>query len=208
MKNFAKITTALSLSLALTGAFGMAVSAAELTGAAAADTDTSYTIEDMLTYAIQDEYNAKAEYAAIQDAFGTVRVYSNIEKAEDNHIAALMPLLDAYDVARPAQPDPAGFELPATLAETYAIGVTAEVKNIAMYEKFLGQDLPDDIRLVFENLMRASEKHLAAFERLDERVGLGGTAGTGDFGKNGNDNVTRGNCSARSANRGFGGRGR
>ena len=86
--------------------------------------------------------------------------------------------------------------------------MTAEVKNIAMYEKFLDQDLPDDIRLVFANLMQASEKHLAAFERLDERVGLGGTAGTGASGKNGNDNVTCGNRSARSANRGFGGRGR
>ncbi|MDD2458260.1 MAG: DUF2202 domain-containing protein [Eubacteriales bacterium] len=208
MKQFAKITTALTLSLALTGAFGMAVSAEELTGAAAADADTSYTIEDMLTYAIQDEFNAKAEYAAIQDEFGTVRVYSNIEKAEDKHIAALMPLLDAYDVAVPAQPDPAGFELPATLAETYAIGVTAEVLNIGMYEKFLAQELPDDIRFVFENLMKGSENHLAAFERLDERVGLGGTAGTGALAQNGNDSATRGNSSARSANRGVGGRGR
>jgi len=173
MKHFAKITTALSLSLALTGVFGMAVSAAELTGAAAADADTSYTIAEMLTYAIQDEFNAKAEYAAIQDEFGTQRVYSKIEKAEDKHIAALMPLLDAYDVAVPVQPDPADYELPATLAETYAIGVTAEVNNIGMYEQFLAQELPDDIRLVFENLMKGSENHLAAFERLDARVGPG-----------------------------------
>ena len=33
-----------------------------------------------------------------------------------------------------------------------------------MYESFLSQDLPDDVREIFEYLQKASESHLAAFE--------------------------------------------
>jgi hypothetical protein len=34
-----------------------------------------------------------------------------------------------------------------------------------MYESFLKQDLPQDVRDVFEALMAASEKHLQSFSR-------------------------------------------
>jgi hypothetical protein len=33
-----------------------------------------------------------------------------------------------------------------------------------MYETFLDQNLPDDVRIVFESLMHASENHLRAFQ--------------------------------------------
>lgn len=38
-----------------------------------------------------------------------------------------------------------------------------------MYEKFLAQDIPDDIREVFEELMNASKNHLEAFKRRLEK---------------------------------------
>ena len=51
--------------------------------------------------------------------------------------------------------------VPASLQEAYETGVTAEVHNIAMYESFLKQEnLPEDIKLVFEELKKASESHL------------------------------------------------
>ncbi|MCK5008763.1 MAG: DUF2202 domain-containing protein [Spirochaetales bacterium] len=35
--------------------------------------------------------------------------------------------------------------------------------NIAMYESFLQEDLPEDVRDLFERLQQASENHLRAF---------------------------------------------
>lgn len=59
--------------------------------------------------------------------------------------------------------------IPETLAEIYKAGVDAEIMNIEMYKSFLEEDLPDDIKFVFERLKSASEKHLSAFERSADR---------------------------------------
>lgn len=41
-----------------------------------------------------------------------------------------------------------------------------------MLELFLKQDLPDDVRIVFERLKSASENHLRSFERqVDRKIG-------------------------------------
>lgn len=154
-------------------------------GASAAMADTSLTLADMLTYALQDEYAAKAEYAAIQDAYGTVRPYSNIERSEDTHITLLKPLFTAYEISLPANDAAAHVVLPTSLAQSYAIGVDAEIRNIAMYEAFLSRDLPEDVRTVFERLMSASESHLAAFENAAGRSGAGTGATSANIGRSG-----------------------
>ena len=46
--------------------------------------------------------------------------------------------------------------------------VVDEIENIAMYERFLQQELPKDVRQVFESLKNASENHLRAFRRFSE----------------------------------------
>ena len=59
-------------------------------------------------------------------------------------------------------------KLPESLNEAYKAGVEAEIENIAMYERFLQQELPKDVRQVFESLKDASENHLRAFRRFSE----------------------------------------
>ncbi len=140
-----------------------------LTGSAAALADKEYTLEEMLTYAIQDEYAAKAEYDAIITAFNTARPYTNITKAESTHISLLAPLFETYGYEIPVNDASKFVALPATLAETYPIGVEAEINNIAMYEAFLKQDLPADVASVFAYLQNASENHLSAFEKQVDR---------------------------------------
>lgn len=143
---------------------------------AAADQD--YTLEDMLNYAIEDEYLAKAEYEKIMAEFDVTRPFSNIMKAETQHISALLPLFEKYDIAVPANTASEHLVIPDTLAEIYSIGVEAEVANIAMYEKFLADpDLPADVKAVFTALMKGSENHLKAFERADGRVSSGAAVG-------------------------------
>ena len=126
--------------------------------------DEALTLADMLTYAIQDEYLARAEYDWIIGSFGSVRPFTNIIRAEETHIEALLPLFEAYGIASPADEGESHAVAVASLTEAYQAGVNAEVNNIAMYETFLDQDLPDNVRAVFESLMRASENHLRAFQ--------------------------------------------
>ena len=133
-------------------------------GSAGALDDTSLTLADMLTYAIQDEYLAYAEYDQILSDFGSVRPFTNIIRAESTHIEALLPLFTAYGITAPADEGADRAVSVTALTDAFQAGVTAEVNNIAMYETFLDQNLPDNVRTVFESLMRASENHLRAFQ--------------------------------------------
>lgn len=167
------------------------------TGAAGALTHSDYTLEEMLIYAIEDEYLAQAEYEVIMDTFDVTRPFSNILKAEGTHIRLLTPLFEGYHVEVPTKDWESLVAVPKTLEETFAIGVEAEIKNINMYENFLQQELPADVQAVFERLQAASEKHLAAFQRQVDNQ----TAGLGNGGRNG-----AGGQRGRSSN-GFGGNG-
>ena len=133
-------------------------------GAEGALKDESLTLADMLTYAIQDEYLARAEYDRIISDYGSIRPFTNIMRAEETHIDALLPLFTAYGISTPANEGADHAVSVPSLAQTYQAGVNAEVNNIAMYELFLDEELPDNVRTVFESLMKASENHLRAFQ--------------------------------------------
>jgi hypothetical protein len=152
--------------LLFSGTGVMASEDEELYGAAAVSEGETYTIEEMLVYAIQDEYMAEASYLAIMDAYGTIKPFTSISKAEGTHISLLLPLFETYGFEVPENEAEARIELPASLAESFEKGVAGEIENISVYGQFLGaEDLLDDVRSVFERLMTASEKHLVAFER-------------------------------------------
>jgi hypothetical protein len=139
-----------------------ASAAAALSGAKAALADKDLTLSDMLTYALQDERIARTEYQIILDTFGSSRPFSNIIKAEETHIRYLTDLFSDHKLAVPAD----GTRKPAAPKDwTSALeaGRQAEIDNIAMYDKFLAQDLPADVRQVFEQLKAASQNHLRAF---------------------------------------------
>lgn len=136
-------------------------------GAKGALNDKDLSRDEMLTYALQDEYLAKNEYLKTIEKFGNVRPFFNIVKSEEQHIAMLLPLFLKYGVRTVNEEEmKEKVKVASSLKEATEICVEAEVDNIAMYEKFLVQkDLPEDIRIAFQNLKRASENHLAAFKR-------------------------------------------
>lgn len=139
-----------------------AASAATATGAKAALADRDLTLAEMLTYALQDERIARAEYEVILDVFGNVRPYANILKAEESHIRYLTDLFAVHKLAIFAD-DTATPAAPKDWAAAIEAGKQAEIDNIAMYDRFLAQDLPADVRQVFEQLKAASQNHLRAF---------------------------------------------
>jgi len=175
-------------------------------GAAGALTDSDYTLEEMLVFAIEDEHLAQTEYDAIMDSFGVQKPFSNIIKAETTHISLLTPLLEEYGVSVPNKDWESLVTAPESLDAAYEAGIAAEENNIAMYENFLKKDIPDDVREVFTLLLNASEKHLAAFQRQADATcnvavdgnRMGGHLGrangsTGGYGQ-GNRNSLQGNC--------------
>lgn len=132
-------------------------------GARGAEGKSGLTIEQMLTYAIQDEYLARGEYELIIEEYGSIRPFTNIMTAEERHIEWVTELLDEYAYALPEDTSHMYVVLPEDLKSSFETGVQAEIDNIAMYESFLREDLPDDVRDLFEQLKRASENHLRAF---------------------------------------------
>ncbi len=143
-------------------------------GAKGAATASPLTVEDMLRYAMEDEYLARAEYYAIMKRFGSARPFSNIVRSEETHISWLV---DAYAVAGLTLPVDRAASLvtvPTSLAAAYRTGVDAEIANIAMYDAFLDSPLlkkPEHTSLValFSRLRDASKNHLSAFKRAVAR---------------------------------------
>jgi hypothetical protein len=128
--------------------------------------DVEYSLEEMLTYAIQDEYLAQAEYELIISEFGEIRPFTNIVEAEQTHIDLLVPLFETYNIELPENNAAELTVLPESISSALATGIEAEEMNIAMYQQFLSQDnLPDDVRTAFEYLMNSSENHLRAFSK-------------------------------------------
>jgi rubrerythrin len=134
-------------------------------GAKAALSAFSFSLPQMLTYALQDEYLAQARYNDIIANFGNIRTFVQIREAEMRHISALLPLFDRYQVPIPTDISQSFVTTPENLKVAYAEGVQGEIENISMYEKFLSLDIPNDVRTVFTQLRNASLNHLAAFER-------------------------------------------
>jgi hypothetical protein len=155
------VLAALLATVAVAGAFAD-VSSADF-GAKGAEGKSGLTIEQMLTYAIQDEYLARAEYELIIGEYGSIRPFTNIMAAEEHHIEWVTDLLNEYGYALPKDTARMYVVLPEDLKSSFETGVQAEIDNIAMYESFLQTDLPDDVRDLFEQLKRASENHLRAF---------------------------------------------
>ena len=152
------------LILIITVILSASVYSAELYGAKGADKASNLTLQQMLTYAIQDEYLAHAEYELIIEKYGLIRPFSNIIKSEETHINMLIPLFKVYGFPVPEDTGAEHAFLPRDLKEAFEMGVQAEIENIAMYERFLDMDLPDDVKVVFERLKNASENHLRAFK--------------------------------------------
>lgn len=127
-------------------------------------------VAQVMNAALDDEYKARATYAAVIAKLGPVRPFSMIIRAEEQHISSLKALYDKYGIEIPADPY-ANVEVADTRASNCSIGVQAEIDNAALYRDTLlpvAKNYPD-ITAVFTKLMDASQdSHLPAFRRCAE----------------------------------------
>jgi hypothetical protein len=162
--------SALLMAVLTLGLISLSALAAGDYGSTAVEEGKTYTLEQMLTYAIEDEYLAYSQYSKIINEFGAQRPFTNILRAEENHINAVKALFEAYGFAVPEYKADEYTTVPASLLEAAKLGVTEETENIAMYEGFLKQELPEDVKAVFNYLIKASQNHLRAFQRSVDRL--------------------------------------
>jgi hypothetical protein len=139
-------------------------------GAKGALVDKDMSIVDMLMYAAQDEYLARAEYAAIIEEFNVSRPYTNIMRSEETHLDSLRGIYETYKIEFPTDTSKEQLVIPTSLLEAAKVGVQAEIDNIAMYESFLSYDLPEYIENVFNALMKGSINHLKAFQTQVDKL--------------------------------------
>ncbi|MFW7382092.1 MAG: ferritin-like domain-containing protein [Oligoflexus sp.] len=122
---------------------------------------------DMLYEAIQDEYLSYHTYLNVIERLGSVRPFVNILNAEARHIEAISGLYRARELAVPESNwNLNNVPIYETRQEACGAAVIVEIENISMYDRFLSQELPFDVELVFQELRLASlERHLPAFSR-------------------------------------------
>lgn len=129
--------------------------------------DVPIEVQEALLLGMTDEQNAYAFYGAVIEQFGAVRPFTNIQRAEAQHMEALTFLFDRYGLEVPeAQPLTSVPEM-ATRSDACEFAAQAEVANFGIYDQILDtvSDYPDMVQ-VFTRLRNASEfNHLPAFER-------------------------------------------
>lgn len=126
----------------------------------------------MILEALNDEYKARAFYRLVIKRFGSIQPFVNIVEAEEAHARALESLCARYGIPLPTDDWDRALQPPASVLEACQAGVEGEIKNIAMYDRFLEDiDIPD-IRTLFQRLQaRSRDAHLPAFRRCVARGG-------------------------------------
>lgn len=120
-----------------------------------------------LDSALQDERHAEYIYLRVLADHGNVLPFFNVVVAEQRHSASLEAVMRNHGLPIPDNPwtleNVPRFE---TVAEACAAAATAEVLNVALYDRYLAWPLPADVQQVFLANRRASvQSHLPAFER-------------------------------------------
>lgn len=152
-------------------------------------------VEDLVA-ALNDEFLARATYTQVIADFGEVRPFSNIIRAEQRHIDALLLLFDRYGIEVPEDPWQGRVPHYHSLLEACRAGVEAEMENAALYDRLLAGTSHADLLSTYRNLQRASqENHLPAFQRCAERANTDDGQGRGrggGRGMGGRDGMGRG----------------
>ncbi len=117
--------------------------------------------------AIADEYRAETIYTGVVADFGASAPFTNILTAEQRHSTSIAGLFVSRGLTAPVNTwTLATVPHFATVPAACTAGVVAEQENIAIYDRYLGLDLPSDVRQVFESNRAASLfNHLPAFQR-------------------------------------------
>jgi hypothetical protein len=128
----------------------------------------------------EEEKLARDVYLAMDDLWG-LRVFGQISWSEQNHMDAVLAVLDKYGIADPVGGNPPGvftdpdlqqtFDLlfdqgSQSLIEALVVGATIEDLDIHDLDVALSRADNLDLRTVYQNLQKGSRNHLRSFVGL------------------------------------------
>lgn len=152
------------------------------------DTDTTESVVDAsdpagLAYVREEEKLARDVYLFLYERWG-LQIFQNIAGSEQTHTDAIQNLLSIYGLDDPAAGAQPGTFRDASLqalydqltslgsqslADALKVGGAIEEIDILDLQARLAGTIPDDVRLVYENLLAGSCNHLSAFTSTLER---------------------------------------
>ncbi len=124
-------------------------------------------------------------YTKLGEKWGQ-RIFSNIADSEQTHTESIKTLLDKYEISDPVKSDEIGDFTSVKMKKLYTdlltqgeksledalkVGATIEDLDIKDLQDLLDTNDNEDIKVVYENLMRGSRNHLRAYIRQLERNG-------------------------------------
>jgi hypothetical protein len=140
-----------------------------------------------LVFMREEEKLARDVYTYLFDKWN-VKVFSNISGSEQTHMNAILALMDNFQIDDPVGANQIGvFENTnlqqlhddlialgqADLVGAYKVGAAIEEIDILDLQKELDESIENEnIRLVFENLMKGSRNHLRSFVSNLKRIGV------------------------------------
>lgn len=138
----------------------------------------------------EEEKLARDVYSALYDVWGA-EIFSNIASSEQQHTTAIQQMLARYGITDPVTNDARGvFTNPeftklyntlvaqgsTSLAAGLTVGATIEDLDIKDLQDLVKVTNQQDIRMVYENLMRGSRNHMRSFTMQLRGVGGSYTA--------------------------------
>jgi hypothetical protein len=140
---------------------------------------------DILLEMKQEEKLAHDVYAALYEKWGS-KIFSNISFAEERHVNAIIHLLEYYGSDDILVGEPGIFTVEkfqtlyndlvtagsVSVEEALKVGLLIEEMDIQDLTEALEVVTNDNIILVFENLLKASNNHLRAFNRELTKLGV------------------------------------
>ncbi|MDA3940751.1 MAG: DUF2202 domain-containing protein [Spirochaetia bacterium] len=142
--------------------------------------------EEGLLLMREEEKLARDVYLTLYDKWG-IRTFTNIAGAESTHMDAMGILMDRYNLDDPIKSDTMGVftnpdmqslynTLVAQGSESFnaalIVGATIEDLDIYDLERLIMDTDNDDIKIVYQNLLKGSRNHIRAFEMQLSRNGV------------------------------------
>ncbi len=130
-----------------------------------------------LVYMREEEKLARDVYLKMYEVWGDP-VFATIAASEQQHMDAILKLLNKYGIADPAKAAPGEFTNPelqamynqliadgaVSVLAAFQVGVAIEQTDIADLQAAIAGTAKGDLRQVYTNLLNASLRHLATFE--------------------------------------------
>ncbi len=142
--------------------------------------------EEGLLLMREEEKLARDVYLTLYDKWG-LKTFTNIAGAESTHMDDMGILLERYDLDDPIKSDAIGVftnpELQALYTELVTrglssfenallVGATIEDLDIYDLERLIGETDNDDIKIVYQNLLKGSRNHMRSFDAQLGRSGI------------------------------------